>query len=144
LDDALLDELNAEFPETAEIPPIADAMIAIEHTHDHLQALAANRWRMLAKQPDLNAAHEALLLREHYTELARTDEIKSQPAGFRALLSESEATAQTLERLLTDWQQAGSPAPPPETIGKVFAAVSQSCASCHKAHRDVPLGEKRP
>ncbi|HZN34601.1 MAG TPA: hypothetical protein VFB80_12320, partial [Pirellulaceae bacterium] len=91
LDDALLDELKAEYPETAQIPPIADAMIAIEHTHDHLKALAANRWRTLEKQPDLGAAHEALLLREHYTELARTDEINSQPAGFRKLLAESEA-----------------------------------------------------
>ena len=143
LDDALLDELQAEYPETAQIPPIADAMIAIEHTHDHLQALAANRWRTLDKQPDLSAAHEALLLREHYTELARTDEIKRQPAGFRTLLAESEAAAQTLETLLTDWTQAGASDPPPEAIGRAFTAVTQSCATCHKSYRDVPLGEKR-
>ena len=142
LDDALLDELQVEFPETAEIPPIADAMIAIEHTHDHLQALAANRGRTLEQQPDLSAAHEALLLREHYNELARTDEIESQPAGFRTLLAESEAKALTLERLLTDWQQAGASDPPPEAIGQAFAVVTQSCAACHQAYRDVPLREK--
>lgn len=142
IDDALLDELRAEYPETVEVPPIADAMIAIEHTHDHLKALAANRWRKLPEQPDLDAAHEALLLREHYTELARTDDAKRQPAGFRRLLAESEATALELETLLSEWTKAGATRPPPAQIGKALAAVTQSCATCHKTYRDVPLGEK--
>lgn len=36
LDDKLLDELRPEFPETASLPPIADAMVQIERTHEHL------------------------------------------------------------------------------------------------------------
>jgi hypothetical protein len=142
LDDALLDELQVAYPETVKVPPIADAMIAIEHTHDHLKALAGNQWARLEKQPDLDSAHEALLLREHYTELLRTDEVKQQPEGFQKMLAESEATARQLEDLLTKWKKAGTPSPPPERIGQAFAAVTQSCASCHKTHRDVPLGEK--
>jgi hypothetical protein len=141
-EDALLDELQVEFPETVKVPPIADAMVAIEHTHDHLKSLAANRWASLAKQPDLDSAHEALLLREHYTELLRTEEVQRQPAGFRQLLADSEATAQELENLLAEWKQAGSPAPPPAQLGKAMAAVTESCASCHRTYRDVPLGEK--
>lgn len=142
LDDALLDELQVEYPETVKVPPIADAMIAIEHTHDHLKALAGNQWARLEKQPDLDSAHEALLLREHYAELLRTDEVKQQPEGFQKMLAESEATAKQLEDLLTEWKKAGTPSPPPEKIGQAFAAVTQSCASCHKTYRDVPLGEK--
>jgi hypothetical protein len=142
LDDALLNELQAEFPETARIPPIAESMIAIEHAHDHLNALAANNWQVLKDHPDLLPAHEALLLREHYTELARTAEVKAQPGDFQKLLAESEATARTLEALLTDWTKAGSQEPPPAALGKAFAAVTQSCATCHKAYRDVPLAEK--
>jgi protein tyrosine phosphatase (PTP) superfamily phosphohydrolase (DUF442 family) len=142
LDDALLNELQVEYPESVKVPPIADAMIDIEHTHDHLKSLAANEWRKLEKQPDLDSAHEALLLREHYTELLRTDEVKRQAEGFQKMLAESEATAKALEALLERWKKAGSPAPPPENIGKVFSAVTQSCAACHKTYRDVPLGEK--
>jgi protein tyrosine phosphatase (PTP) superfamily phosphohydrolase (DUF442 family) len=143
LDEALLDALQVEFPETVKVPPIADAMTDIEHTHDHLKSLSANRWRKLAEQPDLDAAHEALLLREHYTELARTDDVRRQPAGFQKLLNESEATARSLETLLADWTKAGAADPPPAAIAKAFTAVTESCASCHQTYRDVPLGEKR-
>jgi protein tyrosine phosphatase (PTP) superfamily phosphohydrolase (DUF442 family) len=142
LDDALLTELQVEYPESVKVPPIADAMIDIEHTHDHLKSLAANEWARLEKQPDLDSAHEALLLREHYTELLRTDEIKQQPEGFQKMLAESETAAQTLETLLAEWKKAGSPVPPSEEIGKAFATVTQSCTACHKTYRDVPLGEK--
>jgi protein tyrosine phosphatase (PTP) superfamily phosphohydrolase (DUF442 family) len=142
LDDALLNELQVEYPESVKVPPIADAMIAIEHAHDHLKSLSSNQWAKLEKQPDLDSAHEALLLREHYTELLRTDEVKQQSEGFQQMLAESETTALALETLLTEWKKAGSPVPPPEEIGKAFTAVTQSCSSCHKAHRDVPLGEK--
>jgi protein tyrosine phosphatase (PTP) superfamily phosphohydrolase (DUF442 family) len=142
LDSALLDELKVEYPETAKIPPIADAMIEMEHAHDHLKALAANKWQLLKDQPALEPAHEALLLREHYTELARTEEVQKQSEGFRELLTQSEASALELETLLSDWTKTGSPEPVPEAIGKAFTAVTQSCATCHKAHRDIPLGEK--
>ncbi|HEX5103166.1 MAG TPA: hypothetical protein VFV87_05115, partial [Pirellulaceae bacterium] len=143
LDDALLDELKVEYPETVRVPPIADAMIELEHAHDHLKALAANNWKILQDQPALEPAHEALLLREHCTELLRTDEVRQQPEGFRMLLSESQVIARQLEDLLTEWQKAGSPSPPPEKLGKAFDAVTQSCATCHKTYRDVPLAEKR-
>jgi cytochrome c556 len=82
-------------------------------------------------------------LREHYTELLRTDEVQTQPEGFRTLLAESEATAQQLETLLSEWAKAGASDPPPAAIGPAFAAATQSCAACHKTYRDVPLAEKR-
>ncbi len=143
LDDKLLDELAAEFPETVKLPPIADAMVEIEHTHDHLKALVAGGWKRLAKQPDLDPAHEALLMKEHYHELLRTDDVRRQPAEFRAILQAGERDAESLEVLLRSWQKAGSVGSPPEGIGKAFTAVSQSCTACHSKFRDVPLGEKR-
>ena len=70
LDDKLLEGLHIEFPETVKVPPIADAMVQIEHTHDHLKSLAANHWQPLKQQPDLEPAHEALLLKAvSYTHL---------------------------------------------------------------------------
>jgi len=142
-DDGLLDELRVEFPETVKVPPIAGAMVQIEHTHDHLKRLAAAGWQPLDNQPDLEPAHEALLLKEHYRELTRTDDAQRQPVPFRQLLTESEQTADSLESLLRAWQKAGRPQPIPAKITTTFAAVSQHCAACHQKFRDVPLTEKR-
>src|SRR5690606_38112793 len=38
LEEALLAELEVAFPERAEIPPMAEAMVALGHTHDHMQS----------------------------------------------------------------------------------------------------------
>lgn len=142
LDDPLLDSLAVEFPEKVQVPPIADAMIAMEHLHDRLKTLQANQWMSVPEQPDLDSAHEALLLREQYTELLRTNEVARQPQGFRDLLVKSEATALHLETLLGQWKEQGARRPVPEEVDRAMTAVSKSCTGCHQAYRDVPLSEK--
>lgn len=143
LEDKLLDELKVEFSESVKLPPIADAMVEIEHTQDHLKALAAGGWKRLAKQPDLDPAHEALLMKEHYHELLRTSDVQRQPAEFQKILQVGERDAEALETALRTWLKAGGTGTPPESIGKSFTAVSQSCTACHSKFRDVPLSEKR-
>jgi len=143
IDDRVLDRVAADFPETVKIPPIADAMVQIEHTHDRLKALAAGGWRQLASQPDLDPAHEALLLKEHYHELLRTDDAQRQPAEFRTLLTVAERSAESLESSLRAWQTQGAKGAPPAAVGQFFEAATQSCTSCHRQFRDVPLAEKR-
>lgn len=142
LDAAMLDALQVEFPEEAEVPPLAEAMVAIDEASERLRTMAAARWRAPAASPSLEPAHEALLLREHYTELLRTDAVRDQPEGFRELLSASEAAARQLEIGLAEWGRAGSPAPPPATVDRAWGAVAQSCVDCHRAYRDAPLAEE--
>ena len=139
LDDKLLDALKVEFPERVKVAPIADAMVQIEHTHDHLQHLAAADFRPLADHPDLNPAHEALLLKEHYHELARTSDVQKQPEAFRKLLAQAETSAESLENSLRHWQAGGSASPSPAAIRDLFAAATKNCAACHQQFRDVPL-----
>jgi protein tyrosine phosphatase (PTP) superfamily phosphohydrolase (DUF442 family) len=143
IDDKLLDELQTDFPETARLPPIADAMVEIEHTHDHLKALSGSGWKRLARQPDLDPAHEALLLKEHYHELMRTGEVQRQPAEFRQILQAAERDAQSLETALRSWLKSGSVGSPPDSVARSFTAVSHSCTACHSKFRDVPLSEKQ-
>jgi protein tyrosine phosphatase (PTP) superfamily phosphohydrolase (DUF442 family) len=155
LDDALLDQLQAEFPETAKLPAMAEAMVAIEHHHDLLKEFAAKKWQKLANHPDLEPAHEALLLREAFAELLRTDEVRHEPERFQQLMREAETTAKELEATLrTGWHgqaksasaaaQTDSPPSNPVQLSpnELFTRITNNCQSCHKEFRDVPLGEK--
>jgi protein tyrosine phosphatase (PTP) superfamily phosphohydrolase (DUF442 family) len=135
LDKALLDELRAEFPPVAKLPALAEAMVEIEHVHDRLEAIESAGWKTPAGLPGLFPDHEALLLREQFTELLRTKELQARPEKFQRLAQEAEAAALALENALTESAD-------PKTASKLFLAVSKNCQACHTAFRDVPLGEK--
>jgi protein tyrosine phosphatase (PTP) superfamily phosphohydrolase (DUF442 family) len=136
-----LDRLPADFPESVKPSELAQAMVALEHTHDHVKQLASNKWRALEKSPDLESAHEALLLREHYTELLRAEAVQSHPQKFRELLKTGEAAAQELEESLNAWKQAGMTAAAPVELDEALAHITQNCTTCHQQFRDVPRND---
>jgi hypothetical protein len=115
---------------------MADAMVALEHTHDHMKQIADAGWKSPPKHPDLDPAHEALLLREHYTEMLRMDQVAQEPEAFRKFLSDSEEAAKRLEDALN-----ASPVSA-ENAKSALDSVTQSCTACHAAFRDTPLSEK--
>ncbi|MEZ6135731.1 MAG: hypothetical protein R3C53_12545 [Pirellulaceae bacterium] len=139
---ALLDELEVEFKEVQEIPPMAEAMVHLSHAHEHLQLIAESGWRTPSRHPDLEPAHEALLLRELFTELLRTDEVAQQPEDFRGWLKSSETAAEELEAELKTWKKAGGIAPPLIRLGELSERISADCKACHVKYRDTPLNEK--
>jgi rhodanese-related sulfurtransferase len=142
LEQVLLDELVVDFRESVEIPPMAEAMVALEDTHEHMTAIAAAGWRVPESHPDLEPAHEALLLREHFTELLRADDVREKPEAFRDLLRDSETAAQELEDELRKWQLANDQPTPPESVQRSADRIAANCKTCHQKYRDVPLGEK--
>ncbi|MBL8849335.1 MAG: cytochrome c [Planctomycetaceae bacterium] len=130
LDSAFLDGLKVEFVEVATIPPLADAMVALEHTHDHIKQIAAAEWQAPTKHPDLQPAHEALLLKEHFAEMLRMDAVAIKPEPFREYLRTSETAAQDLETALTQ-------SPPALDAAKTaLDTVNANCAACHREFRD--------
>jgi protein tyrosine phosphatase (PTP) superfamily phosphohydrolase (DUF442 family) len=141
LEAKLLDELQVEFPETAKIPPLAESMVGLEHTHDHLKTIDAGGWRPLPEHPDLKPAHEALLLREHFTEMARSEPVMAEPESFRTMLTESGVAAKELEDLLGKDGFGDDPADAKQATA-ILARVSANCKACHTQYRDVPLGKK--
>lgn len=143
IDDAVLDALKAEFPATAKLPPMAEAMVGVEHAHDHLKLFAANQWRPIKDQPALEPDHEALLLREHFTELLRTKEVLSKPVRYQELMQEGKAAAGDLETALKKWMAEGRPEKTPKTFLTGMDRITKNCTACHKQFRDVPLREKQ-
>ena len=138
----LLDKLGADFPATAKLPVMAEAMVSLERTHDHLISLAAAGWKPLPYQPDLLPAHEALLLREHFTELLRTAAARQRPQRFQMLLQAGETHARDLEDGLRKWSASNTETGVPVAVSRSFAAVNDNCRACHQKFRDIPLTEK--
>ncbi len=136
LEDTLLDQLNVEFYETVKVSPMVEAMASIEQTHDHLKAIAAAGWRSPEEHPDLDPAHEALLMREHFTELLRTKEAQHEPEAFQRLLRESEGAAQSLEDAIRGWQPSRV-SEPPAVIQNSHTHISAKCIRCHQDFRDI-------
>ena len=125
-----LKDLKVEFVPAAKIPPLAEAMVTIDHRWEHLQSIQKNNWQAPQDHPDLDPAHEALQLQEHYQELARTNEIKARPADFRGMLGESLQASDALRQAL---------AAKPLNAAAADAAcqrIAASCAACHRAYRD--------
>jgi hypothetical protein len=142
LDAATLDRLAVEFPETAKLPPMAESMVAIESTHDNLKRFASLQWREDPKQPGLDAAHEALLLKEHFTELLRLEEVKTGNKKFQSICNETLRECDDMERALRNWMAGKRAAPVPTNLAKSMDRISANCRSCHRQFRDIPLSEK--
>jgi len=137
----LLEELKAEFPERVAPAPLVESMTALEHPFDHLKQFQKNGWKLLPAHPALTPGHEALLLREHYTELLRNEVVmKGKPARFVELVMESEETALELEKLIHDAADKEIPAAEADAI---FARVTGSCVTCHAEFRDNIVRDKQ-
>lgn len=142
LDHSVMETIESTFPETAALPPAAEAMVALECTQDRLKILAASGWKTPESHPDLTGSHEALLLREHFAEMLRAEWVHKEDDAFRALLNDSEAAASDLELALRRWEDAEAFSEVPEIVPLSFDRISKSCTACHQQFRDVPLSEK--
>lgn len=149
LDPKLLDDLDVEFQAAKALPPLAEAMVEIDERFEALEQRATNRWRPLANHPDRTASYEALMLREHLTELMRKQRAQSPrdeaPAEyddrFIALLSAGLERAQELEISLRELE-ASPPRAAMDEVQSRFHAVNKNCIACHVVFRDRPLSAK--
>ncbi len=136
VDHQILDAMQTDFPEIAKLPPLAESMVEMEHTFDHLKQFAAIQWQPISDHPDLDPAHESLLLTEQFTELLRLESTATQPPEFRKLLQQSESAARELEQRLRSRLSSGISV---SDIDEPFQRIASSCTTCHKQFRDVPL-----
>jgi len=139
LDDAMLDDLKADFNEIAKLPPMADVMVTIEHTYDQLKQLSVFGWRSAPDHPDNEPAHTALLLKEHFTEMLRMEIVAKESLAYQQLVRNSESVASDLETGLRHWDEAKDVQRVPAEIIEAFDRISSNCVSCHRQFRDLPL-----
>ena len=130
-----LSHVKSDFPETAAIAPLAEAMVTIEHKHDALKQMAAANWKAQPGHPDLTPAHEALLLREEFEELLRAPEVQAKPAAFLQSLNDSHSAA-------LEFEEALNASAPPDRLAASFERITTNCTICHQQFRDIPLSEK--
>ncbi len=131
-----LKNLKATFKATADLPPMAEAMVLIDQQFNHLVEFQAGSWQPLKQKPDLVAEHEALLLREHYTELIRLADPQPYGPDFWEQMEQSRQRVAKLERMLG----AGNTAI--DDLNQQFRKIETDCKRCHREHRDIPLNEK--
>ncbi len=117
-------------------PPLIEAMVGLEVTLERLELLEKNGWQPIANQPDLEPAHQALLLRESYTELLRQPEIKSKPEQFQKLMQEAEDVAKMVELNLATWKESKYEGSPTGGLRAKFTLLAESCKKCHADFRD--------
>lgn len=141
-DEAALDALKVQYHEQADLPRVAEVMVAIEHIFDRLRNIQEAGWHPPAKHPDLDPPHEALMLREQFAEMLRIPEVTRANERFILMTRNSEAAARSLEDALRSWKPAGRQDPPPQNLSVRFGELKALCSSCHKEFRDVPLSEK--
>lgn len=138
IDSSTLAKLEVTFREVVPTPPLVEMMVAAEHSFDRLLKFQSNNWQPLPEQPDLSPAHEALLLREQFTEMLR---VKEQPSskGYLRLLKDSEQRAKDLEVLLHSGEFQSNPEVLQEKAAQQIISLKQNCTKCHQQYRDQPL-----
>lgn len=130
-----LANVPAEFPETAEVRPLVDAMVAIDVHWEELTAIRAAGFRAPPEHPDIEPAHEAKLLYEQFQELLRSEETAGYGAEFARILEESAQAAENLEAALRHLAEGRNEAILKQA-NQAWQAAADRCTECHREFRD--------
>jgi rhodanese-related sulfurtransferase len=142
INDVTLNRLSVEFPEVAAIPQMAESMVQIEHIHDRLKSLTQERWNTLDVAARKVAAHDALLLKEQFTELLRMPEVISGADDWKQEFEEARVASEKLESHLHALDFGAASTESFSETGRTLKLVATGCIACHQKFRDIPLNEK--
>jgi protein tyrosine phosphatase (PTP) superfamily phosphohydrolase (DUF442 family) len=126
---AELEAAPADFPEISPTPAPTEAMVEIQHRFDALLDAQRNGWSTSEAAPEAHPAHQALLLREQYTELLRTEEFRKYPRELRQGLREAERQGKDLEAALRRGDR--------DRATMMLGTIAAGCGSCHARYRNV-------
>lgn len=126
-----LAEVSVDFVSISEVPRLVETMVAIDAIFDRLKE---HQQRSGANAPT-DPTSDALLLKEHYMELHRTESERNAEQEYLALLDRGRRLAEQLEARLHLHRSENS------TEGRILAdgliqQISDNCSSCHSQYRD--------
>jgi len=131
ISDEILNQTSDDFPSVAPATPLVQSMVAIEKHLVSLTTLVQANGISSTTEPDLDAAHEALLLSECFTELLR----KPHSFGdeYSGLMKQGEERSEQLYQLLS--ADSGNEFPK-EKATRIINHLHVDCRSCHETFRD--------
>lgn len=130
--DDRLDQLQVDFVPCSDLPPIVDTMVEIDAIMERLKDFRDHGWEPSCR---IEAASEALMLKEHYIELQRSESGNSRERGFVELLEEGGRLAEHLESIL---QRDVSVSSAENTVvaDRIIKQLINNCSDCHGRYRD--------
>lgn len=126
----VLAAVSTNFPAVAQTSSLVDAMVALDEHLERLRAVERAGWRPPPTHPDVQPAHEAMLLWEQLRETARLEDTAKRPADYRDLLAANERAADELRQALR-----ADPVDPARAAA-ALKTVSRACLECHKRYRN--------
>jgi protein tyrosine phosphatase (PTP) superfamily phosphohydrolase (DUF442 family) len=125
-----LKKIPANFSENTEVSALVDAMVEIDLRFDNLKLIKEAGYQKSPSHPDLSPAHEALLLDELFKELLRSPAAEKRDKDFQNKIKEAEKATRDFHSALSGSSMMKDKA------DAAFQTVVNSCAACHKAHRN--------
>jgi hypothetical protein len=137
MDPKELKKLKVKLQEKSPVPPLAEAMVHVDEAFDALKDAQKAGWKTPPAHPDIDPPHEALKLREIYTEIMRTKDFEGRPEDYKKWMKDSELQAINLEKLLAARKAAKYEGAPVPELDTTFKAIQGNCAACHKPYRNA-------
>jgi protein tyrosine phosphatase (PTP) superfamily phosphohydrolase (DUF442 family) len=124
--------LTHALPEISNPSDLVQTMVSLDEHHEHLQAAQRAEWTHPPDHPDVNPAHEALMLWETLKELQRTPQMTASSPEFHERLNDTTDAAARLHLSL----QAKDVSPSAADLDPLLSDLSTSCIRCHETHRN--------
>lgn len=132
--------VSANFPSTAQTPPLVDAMVELEHSFIKLQKLADSQWQHVTANESDNLTtdypHESVMLREHFEEMLRLGSTSAQPNDYKEMLSDSHQAAWRIEEMLHQTNRHAFSETHVQALRNNWKTIQSNCIECHQAYRD--------
>jgi protein tyrosine phosphatase (PTP) superfamily phosphohydrolase (DUF442 family) len=132
-----LKALKAQLPERVAVRALVETMVQMDELLDHLSLLQQAGWKPSAAHPDLEPAHEALKLREQFTEAQRADHFEQRSVDFKAWMKGGEQIAMKLEQQLAERKKQGYPElQAARELDATLKTLKNNCSQCHESERN--------
>ncbi|MEM7782900.1 MAG: hypothetical protein AAF623_06070 [Planctomycetota bacterium] len=140
--------IQVHLPSVSPPKPFLKSMVLADRHFENLVRFRSNQWKPISDHPDLDPAHEALMLTEQFAELLRTE--SGKPPEYRLLLDSTKKSSHELHQVLirlgstkatqfdlkSDVLKESGNGQKIETLNRLLSSIQKDCQTCHRQHRN--------